>query len=182
MNLNKLTKSFLALSLALGLSSCEALEEAANIDLDATFNRSFSFSATEPDPNSTGASFSDQATLDLGTGDVADYVDKLKNIEVTALRYTITNYNGPADAILSGSIDFGDGNIVSIEPVTAQELYNNGQETDISDQAGAFNYLKDQLLDQKALTYNVNAEISEVPANVTINLVYSLKVTASPLE
>ena len=165
------------------LSSCEELKEAANVDVDTSFSDTFTFAATVPTDTATGAaSFSESGSLDLSETEAADYVDKIQDIEIKTVTMTVLSYTGEADATFSGEIDLGEGFNLPINSVQLQPLFDSGEALDVSDNAGAFNYLKDQLKNQKQLTYTVNASINKVPASTSIRLDYELVVTANPLD
>lgn len=178
----KTLKYFTLLAVAMiTVSACEEINELADVTFETTFEEMFSVNvpvATEPDGS---AIFSESASIDLNDGDVKDYVDQLKNIVVKAVRLEIISYSGPVDAQVSGEIDLGGGYALAIPPTNMQEALDNGTVIDMSDQAGAFNYLKDELLNQKMISYSLNAIISDVPAQAEFKLTYTIDVTANPL-
>lgn len=162
-------------------TSCEEVNSLADVQFETDFEDTFNVNeqtATEPDGS---AKVSMTGEVDLTTGDVADYVDKLKDISVKKIQITISQYNGPASAELSGQINFGGGIELDIPPTNMNDLFNNGQTIDLSDQANAFNFIKNQLLNQKQLVYALDGVISEVPVEATILVKYTLDVTANPL-
>jgi hypothetical protein len=178
----KTLKYFALLALATTtLLACEKINELADVTFETTFEEMFSVNvpvATEPDGS---AVFSESATIDLNDGDVKDYVDQLKNIVVKTVRLELISYSGPAGAEVSGEIDLGGGYALAIPPTNMQEALDNGTVIDMSDQAGAFNYLKDELLNQKMISYSLNGVVSEVPAQAEFKLTYTIDVTANPL-
>jgi hypothetical protein len=62
-----------------------------------------------------------------------------------------------------------------------QNVFDNVQEVDLTPQAGAFNYMKDQLLAQKMISYTMNGKVSEVPVLADFKIVFTVEVTANPL-
>jgi hypothetical protein len=163
-----------------GLSGCEQIKNAADIKIDTEFEQTFLLNittATQPDGS---AQFTEAGMIDLTDGDVADYVDKLKDVQVKKVRLDLLNYTGPADAEISGSIDVGGGYALNIPPTNLQSLFGLGT-IDLSEQAGTFNYIKDELLEQKELNYTVNGVVSKVPVDMQIRVVYELTITANPL-
>ncbi len=165
----------------LSLTACEELKNAADIKFETSYEETFAVNilvATEPDGS---AQFTDNATIDLTTGDVADYVDKLKNISIKKVQLQVLSYTGPAAAEVSGEIDLGGGFYLAIPPTNIQDAFGAGTIIDLSDNAGAFNYIKDELLDQHAITYYMNGVVSEVPVQAEFKIIYTLDVTANPL-
>ncbi len=165
----------------LSLTACEQLKDAADIKFETSYEETFAVNilvATEPDGS---AQFSDNGSIDLTTGEVADYVDKLKNISIKSVQLQVLSYSGPAAAEISGSIDVGGGFALAIPPTNMQDAFNAPQTIDLSDQAGAFNYIKDQLLDLNVLNYSMQGVVSEVPVQAEFKLIYTLDVTANPL-
>ena len=162
-------------------SSCEQIKDAADITFETTFDETFVVDiqvATEPDGS---AVFTESATIDLNDGDVKDYVDKLKNIVIKKVQLQVLSSNSAPNAEVSGTIDLGGGFYLAIPPTNIQNTFDTGTIIDLSDNAGAFNYLKDQLLNQKMITYSLNGMVSEVPVVAEFKLIYRLDVTANPL-
>ncbi len=162
-------------------TGCDKLKDAANITFETTFDETFALdiqTATEPD---SSAVFTESATIDLNDGEVKEYVNKLENIVVKRIQLQVLSSNSAPNAELSGSIDLGGGYFLAIPPTNIQNAFDSGTIIDLSDNAGAFNYMKDQLLNQKMITYNVNGMVSKVPVVADLKLIYTLDVTANPL-
>ena len=181
------TQSFFKLGIfaiwLLGFSACEELIEAANVELDINFSETFTFAATVPtDPLTGEASFAESATLDLAESEAADYLDKIQEIEIQSVTLTVLEYSGAKEAVFSGELDLGNGFNLPINSINLKDLFDSGESLDLSDQAGAFNHLKDQLKNQKQLSYMVNASISEVPVDATVRFDFELMVTANPVD
>jgi len=180
--MKKITTLFIGfVALMLSGASCDKIKDAADITIETTFEETFSVdvqTATEPDGS---AVFTDNATIDLNTGDVKDYVDKLKNIVIKKVQLQVLSSTSAPDAEVSGNVDLGGGFSIPIPPTNIQNTFDTGTIIDLSDNAGAFNYIKDQLLSQKTLTYSINGVLSEVPVVAEFKLIYTLDVTANPL-
>jgi hypothetical protein len=182
----KISKLAVFTMLAAGVftfSACDELREAANVDVDTNFSETFSFSATVPtDPLTGEASFAESGSIDLNESEAADYVDKIQDIEIKSVTMTVESYTGTEGATISGAIDLGGGFNLPIDNVQLQSLFDSGEALDLTDNAGSFNYLRNQLKDQKQLSYNVNVNISEVPVSTTIRFNYKVVVTANALD
>jgi hypothetical protein len=178
----KRISTYILASIALLFStSCEELSNAADITFETTFNEVFNIDipvATEPDGS---ALFTESATIDLNDGDVKDYIDKLKDITIKSVRLEVLSSTSDPGAEVSGNIDLGGGFVLAIPPTNIQDAFNNGTVIDLSDNAGAFNHLKDELLNQKMISYSLNGMVSDVPVVAEFKLTYTLDVTASPL-
>lgn len=164
-------------------SACDELKDAANVEVDTNLSETFSFSATVPTNPLTGeASFAESGSIDLSVSEAADYVDKIQDIEIKSVTMTVESYTGAEAATISGVIDLGGGFNLPIDNVQLKTLFDSGEALDLTDNAGSFNYLKNQLKDQKQLSYAVDVSISQVPVSTTIRLNYQVVVTANPLE
>ena len=161
--------------------SCDKIESAADIEFETSFEDDFFVDIQSPTEPDNSAKFSDSGTIDLTDGDVADYVDKLQNINVTKIEIRVASFAGSANAELSGDVDFGGGNLLTIPSTNLQDLFNNGGVINLSDQTGTFNHIKNELLNQKMLTYTLNGVLSEVPVTTDIIVKYTLDVVANPL-
>lgn len=177
----KILGNLLLVTLLTTFISCEKIESVADIEFETSFEDSFFIDVQTPTEPDNSAKFTDSGEIDLTDGDVADYVDKLQNITVKKIEITLASFSGSANAELSGDVDFGDGYTLSIPATNLQDLFDNGGVVNLSDQSGAFNYIKDQLLNQKMLTYTINGVLSEVPVTADIVVKYTLDVVANPL-
>ncbi|HEU5292345.1 MAG TPA: hypothetical protein VFU05_16975, partial [Cyclobacteriaceae bacterium] len=70
--------------------TCDALEEADDVTFDSSLEIIF---MADENGNGTGVAYDDLQTLDFaGNTDIAPYLDKIKDIEVTRVTYRITGY------------------------------------------------------------------------------------------
>ena len=181
MKINIIRNTVAAIALVMVGTSCDKVKDLADVDIDTDFEESFSINVITPTEPDSSAMFTETGKVDLNDGEVADYVDNLKDLKVTKAKLIFDNYVGPASAEMSGQIDLGGGYMMDIPPTNIQDVFANTQEVDLTPQAGAFNYMKDQLLSQKMISYTVNGRLSEVPVMADFRLVYSVEVTANPL-
>gem|GEM_PF-2797424 len=176
---------FLFILASFGLSSCEEIEEAANIELDTEFTETFVFNATEAtDTLSGAANFSESGRIDLNQGETAQYLDNLRELEIERLELRVLSYQGTQTAQFSGAMDFGAGRVLTIEALNLQDYLVQGQVYNLEDEAGTYAYITDVLLngDEHEIEYFLGATISEVPVSATIQITYLLRATANPLD
>lgn len=176
---------FLSILGSFWLSSCEEIEEAANIELDTALTETFVFTATEPtDTLSGAANFSETGRIDLNQGVTADYLDNLKEVEIESIELRVLSYQGTEKAQFSGAMDFGGGRILTIEALNLRDYLFQGQVYNLEDEAGTYAYIADVLLNsgENEIEYFLGATISEVPVSATIQITYQLSATANPLD
>jgi hypothetical protein len=178
--MKKLSKTLFLVFVAVSLVNCDKIKDAADIKIETKFTHDFSVDATTATESDGSAIFSETASIDLNEGDVKDYVDKLKNIEFKQVFVEVIAFSGPTDATISGDVAVDTYKLI-IPESNMLVLFNNVQKLDLSEQAGTFNHMKDQLLSKKMISYTINGRISEVPANAQMRITYVVDITANPL-
>lgn len=176
------------------LITCEALEEADDVTFHATYEIFF---PADENGEGTGVLYDDMQTLDFADNtEVAPYLDKIKDIEVTKVTYRITGYieDPTADppctnvVMTNGFALFGEvGTTDEIElgsfaaTAAGVNLQSTVTETELNIDAAQFNELSDLLLDEKqANIYSVGV-LSCTPIQFTVVAKFYVTVTANAL-
>ncbi len=169
----------LLLFLMLGLmTGCSKLDITEEFDIEITFVA-----------NSTTAAYDDDVIFDATESSdiIADYANKIKEIEIQEVTVRLTSFNGPADQkivlnTLSVADENGDGEEIvgTVADVLLEPLLNNEMTVTI-DQAGIDRFcelIKDS--PHKALVMNVGTANS-APIDFICVFKFSVRMTANPL-
>lgn len=169
----------LVLFLALGLmTGCSKLDITEEFDIEITFIA-----------NSTTAAYDDKIVFDATESSdiIADYADKIKEIEILNVTVRLTSFNGPDDQeivlnTLSVASESGEGEttVGTVSDVLLKPLLDTEMPVTI-EQAGIDRFcelIKDS--PHKALVSNVGTASSE-PIDFVCVFTFEVKMTANPL-
>lgn len=174
--------------------TCDALEEADDIDLHPTFELIF---FADENGNGVSVAYKDLQTLDFASnGDIAPYLDKIKAIEITKVTYKITGYQEDATAnppctnvvMTNGFAKFGRvGTLEEIElgsyaaTAAGVNLQSTGSESELNINAAQFKALADLLLDEKKANIYSVGTLSCTPIQFNVVAKFYVTVTANAL-
>jgi hypothetical protein len=157
------------------LVSCDK----ADIKFDTTFSKTININLTEQTNDDGSASFSETDTLDLTEGDVQEYIDRLKDVEVVSVYVEVLSADAPQAAVLDGFL-ISDVYQMTIPPYNVLQAFNDVHKLQLTDDNGFLAYMKEKLLAENKVAYTLNGRVSEVPVNAQLRLTFNLKITARP--
>lgn len=193
--MKKTLKSLGLLFITAAFVTCDALEEADDVTFHADLEIIFA-----ADENGEGVSvpYQDLQTLDFAdNSEIAPYLDKIKDIEITRVTYRITGYQEDPTAdppctnvvMTNGFAKFG--KVGTLEEITlgsfaataaGVNLQSTVSETDLTIDAAQFNALADLLLDEKkANIYSVGV-LSCTPIQFNVVAKFYVTITANALK
>ena len=95
------------LFLSLIVSSCGSLDELLELKVENSLTESISVSV--PQTGATAVAFDLSSTVNLNTGDLAQYKDKISAVQINTLTYKFIDFTGnTAGTIPSGTLKFDD--------------------------------------------------------------------------
>lgn len=179
---NRFLVSMVSALFVVGLmASCDLFDKADDISFSTEFDESISVSNAE-------GSYSSSITLDATTDpEVAKYKEKIQNIELNEVTYTVSNYVGPDDATFTGDILFGvAGDIdklgsVSISGLNLSDASTSGDEMDLNLSQDEVNAVALQLKDDKTVLVTMAGEFSDGPVSFIVTVKVDAKITADAL-
>lgn len=178
------------LGLSVGLfafSGCEKMEdnikEKTDVNINVPISEYFLLEidvATEPDGSATTT---ETKVIDLEEQPVLQpYLERIKDVKINKVMLLIEEYTGDESIQMTGSIDFGDGNLISIQDFNLHDAYTNGTEISPVNAVEGATYLKNQLLENKKGTMTVNGVVSDVPVEAKVLLMIETTIVANPLD
>lgn len=130
---------------------------------------------TEPDGS---IKFSKIGNLDLSTGDLAEYVNQLKTVNVSSVELSLDSYDGTIFGELSGELDFGGGHKLTLPTKDLSTMRNHNTILKFED-IDVLAFLSTSLLNHNIIDYDFNGSISNAPANAEIRVTFHLDIVAS---
>lgn len=173
--LNYLIYGLLVTSLI--FSGCGKIEEATNIDFDASYDTNLNAVVSAVNRS---ASFEAKSTIDpLADANVAKYVDNIKNYNVQQIKAEVTSVSKEA-TLVSADLDiFTDVTTASWKlenkSLTVGSIINLGNEN------GQWNKVNQIFGQKKSFTIQLAGETDEGDITFTLKVTIVTKITASPL-
>jgi hypothetical protein len=174
--------------------TCDALEEADDVTFEEDFEIIFH---ADENGNGVGVAYKDLQTLDFASNtDIAPYLNKIKDIEVTRVTYRITGYQEDPNAdppctnvvMTNGFAKFGQvGTLEEIElgafaaTAAGVNLQATTAETDLTINAAQFKALADLLLDEKKANIYSVGTLSCTPIQFNVVATFYVTITANAL-
>jgi hypothetical protein len=111
-------KTIYILFLSMIAISCGSLEELLELKVENSLTETIA--ATVPQTGNVAAEFNLSSTVDLNSGDLAQYKDKITAIKVNTLTYKFKDFTGnAAGMIVAGKLKFDD---VILKEITNQNI------------------------------------------------------------
>lgn len=151
----------------------------ADIKFDTTFSKTIDINLTEQTNDDGSASFTETGTIDLNEGDVKDYLDRLKDIEIVSVYIEVLSADAPDAAVLDGFL-VSDAFQMTIPQYNILLMLSELHKLELTDDNGFLNHMKEKLMADKLVSYTVNGRVSEVPVNAQLRLTFKARVTAQP--
>jgi hypothetical protein len=179
------------LVVAASLITCDALEEADDVTFHADMTIVF---ITNEDGDGTNVPYDDVQLLDLAdNAEIADYLDRIKDIKIDSITYRITNYDasphGEAVIFNNGTASFGpfdsDAQVLTVDyaaSASGVNLQTTVTETTLDIDQDQFNTVIDLLLDDKKVKMYSEGELSKTPIAFNIVSKWYFTITANALN
>ena len=166
-------------------ATCDKIDELDDVDFDAPLEGSINVNAPSA---GTNVPYSDVIILDAMTDpDINEYASKIKSFTINSIRYQIISYDGPADALFSGTIAFGEAFqstasvFATIDNFDLQQAYTTGQIFDLTFSPADITTIQNFLLNDKAVNIYLDGSLSETPLYCTIKIYLDVTVKADAL-
>jgi len=161
------------------LASCNLFDKVDDVSFNTEFEESFVINGATTDP------YSSVITLDATSDpEVNKYKEKIKEITINKITYTVTNYNGPAGTTFSGDALFGANpslGSVAISNLNLGSASSSGEEFELDLSQETVDKVTNQLKADKKVAVTLAGTFSNEPVNCVIKLKVNAKVTADAL-
>ena len=165
--------------LLFGLTQCDKLLEAFNID--SPFSTNVIINISESDD----LIFVDEQEIDLSSNsDFNDNKDKIENFTINSVYYKVVDYVGEPGILGSGTIIFKDGNTqlgeaISQSNIDFNALYISGEKVDIPISDATINAIQTTLKDKMKITVSMEGLVTDKPvyADLEVFIVVTAKVS-----
>ncbi|MDP5044566.1 MAG: hypothetical protein NWQ06_06270 [Leeuwenhoekiella sp.] len=173
----KTIKTFFALFIfAATFTSCDAVDELINIDVDTTITEDIVITVSE------GETFSETTTISIDDQDVRDNLDKLDDLQITKLTYQIVSVSGTENVVATGMFtassstypwfEASDSDSVNLtEAAAAGTIYNIDVNQSLVDAFEA------DLKSGATATLSASGTVSDAPVTFTVRVTADVKVT-----
>jgi len=159
--------------------SCDELDELTEFDVSGSFNSTIDVNLTD-DSEGEPVTLTETAAIDISSNpDIADNLNLIQNVTITALTFEIDNYVGAEDVtITDASISFGDSSI-NISDIVLKTADDGNIVYEVED-ASQLNAIGDFLENNPVLNVTLMGTISATPAlfDVIINLDTTVTIDA----
>jgi len=144
-------KTIYILFLLLTVASCGSLEELfEEVKIENSLTETIN--ATVPQTSNVAAAFDLPSTVDLNSGDLAQYKDKITAIKINSLSYKFKDFTGnTAGMIVTGTLKFDDVILKEITNQNISEAAVSGTPFEITDET---------MLSQIASNFVNNSEVT----------------------
>lgn len=173
--LNFLLLGLLAVSLV--YTGCSKLEDATDVEFNANYDANLNASVTAPDLKA--AFIAEDQINPLENEQVAQYIDKIKNVEIQSMTAEITSIDKDV-TLVTGELDvFTDANTATWQmndvPLT------QGAKLDLGNENGQWDTMQSIFAEKKAFTVKLTGSTDMGPVNFTMKVTFQTKITANPL-
>ena len=125
-------KTIYILIFSILFTSCDSLSDLLELNINNDLTESVDVSVTQT--SSTPEAFDKTKTVDLNTGDLADYRGKITAVKINTFTYKIKNFTGnTAGTIPSGKLKFNDLIVDEISDFNISQAASAGTSFEITD-------------------------------------------------
>ncbi len=177
-NIIKLTIAF---TLLFSFSSCEKIDELTDVKFNSTITQHLSLNigntAGEPEL------FNEQLIIKLteADGDLADYLNYLKDIEVKKLNYKITDFSGDEEGIITANFTIGGTTLFSHTDMNVKAAADSGEIFNVDDISDLSSIASSLLSSKQISTSFTGQATTNSPMNFKIVITLELGITADPI-
>lgn len=173
-------KLIVALALVFSFTSCEKIDELTNVKFDTTVSENIDVSIT-PTKGVNSFEFDEEVVIDLkdGSGDINDYLQYIKEIDVKEFQYEFISTT--ADATISAELFVDSVKFLSIQDMSLNQLVQNTEAYLIEVQED-LDKIAVKLESNKKMTIKYKGEITtDQPVDFRIKVTSLLGITADPI-
>ena len=176
--MNTTIKLLVALAIIFSFTSCEKIDDLTDVKFDTTVSENIDVTIT---PTKGVTTFDEEVVIDLkdGSGDINDYLQYIKEIDVKEFQYEFISTT--ADATISADL-FVDGvKFLSIQDMSLNQLVQNTEAYLIEVQED-LDKIALKLESNKKITIRYKGEITtDQPVEFRIKVTSLLGITADPI-
>ncbi|HEY0742241.1 MAG TPA: hypothetical protein VGD40_12295 [Chryseosolibacter sp.] len=183
-------KKFIVTTLAIvavitTFSSCDLLDKADDVTFDVQFKVPTSFEVSEEAENPVNPYTSLQSTMDVDNPQYDQYKNKIKDVTINKIEYTISNFSadGPVTLTSGEAIFFGTGETIAagkIASVTNKALSNHTGELQAS--AAALEEIEKIIFEDGEVFVVSRATLSDAPVFFNVNVTIHATIKANALD
>ncbi|HIP47446.1 MAG TPA: hypothetical protein EYG92_00555 [Lutibacter sp.] len=171
-------KFLVALTIIFSFTSCEKIDELTDVKFDTTVSENIDVTIT---PTKGVTTFDEEVIIDLkdGSGDINDYLQYIKEIDVKEFQYEFISTT--ADATISAKLFVDDVEFLSIQDISLNQLVQNTEAYLIEVQED-LDKIAIKLESNKKMTIRYEGEITtDQPVDFRIKVTSLLGITADPI-
>ncbi len=170
--------------LILIVSSCELIKNATEIDFKSTFKLGYQVDL-EQDDNSI---YEEEIVSIADDEEAEKYKDKLEDLEVDSVVISITDYSGPENVTISGTLKYSKENenmgsvFANITELNIAQLFSNGTTYQLNYDESEVTGLSNLLMDDQIVKIYLEGTASEVPVSFYFTVEIYSNITAQALD
>jgi hypothetical protein len=175
---------FLVGFLIVGMTSCDSLNNLADVVFTASFSQSFPVTLQEGTN-----SVNETDTLDFTTdSDVYKYRDKLKDVKVDSVRFQVLNYQGDANNTITGSVKYSSvasstgKELASIDGLSLDQLSASGEMINLPLNQANLSDIGSLLQNDKKIKVYLKGTVDSTPASFIVKIYVYNEITANALK
>lgn len=169
--------------MAVAFTGCDELD-------DVTFSTTLEeVIAVDESSTAENVSYSESIVIDATTdSDIEKYKEKIKQVTITQVEFTVEDYTGPTDCMLDGTVSFGDTSggtasvVLTLSDVNLEDLATSGEAMTLDIDADDLAAIATLVEDDQAFTIYISGTLSETPLTCNIRVKVYVSVTADALS
>lgn len=167
----------LILAVTIIWSGCNKIEEATDIEFEATYNADLDVVVPS---GQRSATFNSKTTIDpLSDPKVAQYINKIKNYKVLMVNAEITSISEDVTLLNAKLEIYTDAN--NAEWNLTNLPLSQGAQLELGNENGQWDTVKQILEEKKEFTIELTGETDKGDVSFTVRVSIKAKVTANPL-
>ena len=160
--------------------SCGSLFELLELNVENDLTEDIV--ASVPQTSATAEAFNLTKTLDLRSGDFAEYVDKITAVKINTFNYKYKDFTGNENGkIVSGTLKFDDVVIGTITDLNISEAATAGTVFEITD-AAILSQLENAFVNNSSTTITLSGEVLSEGDAMNFKVEVNIKLTATVKE
>ncbi len=160
--------------------SCGSLFELLELNVENDLTEDIV--ASVPQTSATAEAFNLTKTLDLRSGDFAEYVDKITAVKINTFNYKYKDFTGNENGkIVSGTLKFDDVVIGTITDLNISEAATAGTVFEITD-AAILSQLENAFVNNSSTTITLSGEVLSEGDTMNFKVEVNIKLTATVKE
>jgi hypothetical protein len=166
----------LIMAVSFTFTACDELEDLADVDFTTSISTKIPIAI-----NQGQETVNESVVLSLDNNATHDYLNKIEDVKITKLTYTINNFSGDATGTIDVSL-YADNIALDLMAFTVKDAYSNRTVFEVTDVA-KLNEMANLLKKNKSVIVGVKGVCTtpEEAMSFNVQVTASLKVTANPL-